>query len=224
MKRAKRSPIRLLAIGSAPSWLLLVAGGAGPSALGAEPPPWAGPTYLQVEAGGAFLQDTKFKDLTGATAGQLNGSFDPGARFDVALGYRFTDRWSAEIESGVAWNNMDTLGGAAADLAIYQIPVLLNGKYEFRTTSRFVPYLGLGLGPVINKLDQDVGLRTESAIAVTFGAQAMAGIRYELSERASLGLGYKFLASTEASFKENLQLRAERFLNHAVVVQLNWRY
>jgi outer membrane protein W len=225
MKRTTRSKLRIsLAVFPAGALLLWSTSLGTGRVSAASWLDWEGPTYLNIEAGASILQDTKFKDLTGATPGKATASFDPGVRFDVALGYRFTERWSAEIESGVNWNNLDTLGGVEADLALYQIPVFLNGKYEFKTSSKFVPYLGLGLGPLIHKLDQDVGIQTESAVAVTFGAQAMAGVRYQLDERTSLGLGYKFMASTEAEFKDNLQTKAEPFFTHSLFLQLNWRF
>src|SRR5712664_595211 len=87
-------------------------------------------TYLGFDAGVAFQQDVTIKDTGGAKI-----AFDTGFRFDIAAGFPFSDSWSAEIETGMIYNSVRSIGGMPLDaemgsLDLYQVPAMLNVIYK----------------------------------------------------------------------------------------------
>jgi len=179
--------------------------------------------YLNGDAGGALQQDVYDKSDGGTL------SFDPGLRADVALGYNINDSFAVELESGVIWNSVDALSGTplstygqSADL--YQIPIMLKGIYHLRT-GKFVHYVGVGVGGVASIFDltSHISGPNGSDADFTFGYQAEAGVKYMLSDRASIGIGYKFLGTLEHSWTlETFNLKTDPTYTHVIFASFNW--
>src|SRR5258706_15620008 len=97
------------------SSLLLTIGLAGLSsfAAGAQETRW----YVRADAGVALTQDTDLKEFFGPVAPGSKVKFDPGVRFSYGGGYRFTDWFAAEGQTGVMANSIRSMTGATVDNA-----------------------------------------------------------------------------------------------------------
>ncbi len=159
----------------------------------------AGP-YIHADLGASVIEDITFR----GPAGSLEVEFDPGLRFSFGGGYRFYPSPDVgvglELDTGVIWNSVDRvrLNGfsASVDGDLYQVPFLGNVVLSFEPTPQWVLYVGGGGGGIYGRISVDriAGFRVNiSDDGVEPAAQGMAGLRYQMSDRASLGVGYKFL-------------------------------
>jgi len=137
------------------------------------------------------------------------------------LGYRFTPNWRVELEGGYRPGQIEevTVGssGAAAicnispAIGACEAPegdltattLMMNVIYDFgNADSTLRPFIGLGAG--VNRVSTEYLGTLASARGVTVGAddtstelaaQAIAGLSWALSNRASLDLTYRYLMS-----------------------------
>jgi opacity protein-like surface antigen len=74
---------------------------------------------------------------------------------------------------------------------------MLDVFYTFPRSGRLQGYIGGGLGGVYGVFTGNgtglLGFQTD----FTFGYQAIAGVKYSLSERCDIGIGYKFLGTSD---------------------------
>ncbi len=148
----------------------------------------AGRVYAEGE--GLFLNtDVGASFVTGLPSGI---DVDPGIRFSIVPGYRLYNddlfAISLQLDTGLIWNGFG--GDAGGDL--YQVPVLAGFEYAFHTGSIVEPYVGVGGGGVYS--DYTVSSAFGGGDSSFDGAvQAMAGVRFKLSDSAEVGVGYKYL-------------------------------
>jgi opacity protein-like surface antigen len=156
--------------------------------------------YFDADLGASLVESVRFRD----GAESLKVEFDPGIRFSMSGGYRFelgpTAGFCLELETGVLWNQLDraSLGPLSASLDgdLFQVPFLANAILSIEPTPQLDIYFGGGGGGNWTRLtlDRIGGLRvggTENDVRPA--VQGMAGIRYHVNDRSSLGVGYKFL-------------------------------
>ena len=126
----------------------------------------AGPWYLSGSAGGYFREDvtasTTISNGVITAPGDVERSFDPGAVFNIAVGYRLPARLRAELELGYAQYGADTVTPMVAALPtlngvqfshptgsdLRRTMATLNLFYDLPVAGRFVPYVGAGLGAI----------------------------------------------------------------------------
>lgn len=169
--------------------------------------------YGRAELGGQVTQDARLLSFFGeAIAPGSVVKFDPGVRFAFAGGYRVTDWFAGEFESGVMANNIRSITGASLvdDAFFSNVPLLLNARFECPPTKCPVtPYLGGGLGLSVSAIDADridIGGTTMEGNMSTavFAYQAFAGIRYRLNDRMGLSLEYHYFATTDSSWEADI--------------------
>jgi opacity protein-like surface antigen len=192
--------------------------------------------YSELDAGAAFQENMATKEGTGFGGPSANVKFDTGWRVDAGVGYVFCPYFSAEFDSGVIWNSINTVGiqplspvGASAHLA--QVPLLVNGVFTC-PLGDFHPYVGLGIGGVIGIFESSsIPLSGPGAnpgygdTDFTFGYQFEAGLKYSVSQRADLGLAYKFLGTTEHQWRDNnIDLKTDGTLSHGVMATFTWHF
>lgn len=189
--------------------------------------------YLDINAGPAITQDTTVQQSPFGNTGKIQ--FDTGLRAGLAIGYKVTPSFAAELETGVIWNGVHSIQnntlstlGASADL--YQIPVLADVIYEPLHGS-FQPYVGAGLGGVAGIFDSsNIPLfappgASYSATDWTFAYQLEAGFKYAVSEKVELGLAYKFLATTDHSWTDSgVTFKTDGTMTHAILATFTWRF
>ena len=157
-------------------------------------PPPGDKLYLSFDLGAALQQDITMKDTIGDSE---TVTFNPGARLDFDFGYNFTKHWAAELEIGLAINQVRSsyfLGTDFMDVDLVELPIMLNVIYTQPLGRHFSAYIGGGLGGVFSDYSNEFGGTTESD--TTFGFQALAGVKYTINGRWDLGVSYKFLGTT----------------------------
>ncbi len=166
----------------------------------------AGRFYFNSSLGGSWIGSTTLTSSDGSFINPLNSGqvkFSPGVQTDIGFGYHINEWLAAELEIGVAFNPIDSIGGnggSGGNLTLFQIPILANVVFRLPTRSRFKPFIGLGVGGVQTELLDNDLFYGRSADDFGFAWQGFAGVRYELGSKWELGVVYKYLGTTERSF------------------------
>ncbi len=153
--------------------------------------------YLAFDGGAAKQQGITLSDLQGD---REKIHFDTGVRMDLALGHNITKNWAMELEMGLMANTVNysyTLGTDYGSQSLVQMPLLLNVVFTQPLGSRCAVYVGAGGGGIFSQYADAYGDSTPSAAAWAY--QAQAGLRVQLSEHWTMGLGYKLLGTSSYS-------------------------
>jgi opacity protein-like surface antigen len=186
-----------LAVGSAPVLAEEVAGSEEPEAATKSAP--------VTKPRGAYITG----EIGGNVAGAAETSVTlPGFRLSVAGGYNF-NRWvGLELETGYIYGSSD-------DTTVSQMPFVVNFVVRYEGKTKWVPYVGAGLGGII--VWGDSGGTSGTAGDGVY--QLMGGLRRVLNEQMSLGLSYKYLGYTVSSL-----LIDRRIGNHSLSLGLNYKF
>lgn len=189
--------------------------------------------YATADLGIAWTPDVELKEYFGPVAPGTELKFDPGVRFGAAGGYRFCDWFSAEIQTGVMSSSIRSISGADdVDAVFSNIPLLANVRFEFPSKCPITPYIGVGAGLSISAISIDEidldGTEVEGSDATAvFACQGFAGLRYDLNDRMSLGLEYRYFRTTDPSWDgDDLpgELRFSEVETHAVSFVFQYRF
>jgi opacity protein-like surface antigen len=150
----------------------------------------AGRVYAEGE--GPFLNaDVGVSFVTGLPAGVDS---DPGVRFSIVPGYRIYNddifSVSLQFDTGLIWNSINN--ASSGDL--YQVPFLAGFEYAFHTGTIVEPYIGIAGGGVYSDFNFSSSFEGDES-SVSGAVQAMAGVRFRITDSAEVGVGYKFLAT-----------------------------
>lgn len=126
-----------------------------------------------------------------------------GGQFDISLGYRPVPWLILEGEMGVSFNEIDSVGTwSYPDSSLTQMSFMANVVFEL-PMGRLVPYAGMGAGGVFSSLSfgsyyyyyysSSDGYGTDFVPA----AQVFTGLRYQISDRSTLGVNYRFLVTDQ---------------------------
>ncbi|HXR49061.1 MAG TPA: outer membrane beta-barrel protein [Candidatus Limnocylindrales bacterium] len=191
--------------------------------------PLSGKVYLSFDAGVALQQDITMSDTIGDSE---TITFDPGARLDCQLGYNFTKNWAAELEIGLAANQVKNsvfLGTDFMEVDWVELPIMVNVIYTQPLGRHFSAYVGGGLGGVFSDYSNEFGGTTESDS--TFGFQALAGIKFAINERWDIGVGYIFLGTTDHdvgpgwdSNGNPTEFKSDGTMTHSVLLALTCKF
>jgi opacity protein-like surface antigen len=159
----------------------------------------------------------------------------PGFRFDASGGYEFPlgkagNCVSAELASGVMVNQIDRIKfispavSLKPDGQIYQVPLLANVSCHHHFSNGITPYIGAGGGVIFNQanlgnLDGRTG--DESDLDVVPAYQGFVGVQFEMSENTSVGVAYKYLATSAPSWQG---VRVGDVRTHTVSLTLTFRF
>lgn len=135
-------------------------------------------------------------DETWSVGGGIGRYFSCNIRGDITVDYRF--------EANVAGENANPFTSLVGTryTGLTSTVVLANLYYDFDTSSsRFRPYIGLGLGGVHHSVSTGYGVSSMTAAPITIASgdgwhaagAVMAGFSLTLRERLNLDAGYRFL-------------------------------
>lgn len=151
--------------------------------------------------------------------------FSSGFSASAAVGYRFANNLRLEgeftyfnnsIEFASAQTPMTPVSGAAqGNVGLYSF--MANAYYDIPTNSRFRPYVGVGLGFYISRINEltatffpFVPLNPVNQTSETsFAFQFKAGVSYEISPKSEAFLGYRYFYGDVLKFNDPGNL--ERF-------------
>jgi opacity protein-like surface antigen len=176
--------------------------------------------YISGDGGAAIQRDafTTNTEVIGSISGELE--FDTGSVVNGAVGYSLG---AIRLEGAISYqkNDLDTwnvtsvtLGGTtfsgiAVPLTmkgdISTLGFMINGWYDFDTGTKWVPFIGGGVG--IAKVNIDVesilGVATtydesDTVLAYQFGA----GIGYKLTPTVTANLSYRYFGTGDLEFDD----------------------
>lgn len=197
----------------------------------------AGKFYFDVNAGVAIPQNAKIQS---APFNNETLNLDTGVAGGMDIGYNLTELFSAELDAGIFWNAIHSIGGTSlsnysAEANIYQIPLMANFIYKAPLKGAFKPYVGAGVGAAIGLFEASnvpglysplPGASTEfKSTDVSLAYQAEIGFKYSVSENADLGLSYKFFGTTGYNWSDNnTAFDIDKTMTHAVMATFTWRF
>ncbi|HEX4616857.1 MAG TPA: outer membrane beta-barrel protein [Stellaceae bacterium] len=196
-------------------------------------PSGPGAMYFGVEGGWTHLEETTDK-LGGL---KFKEHFDDGFNVGARAGYLWGPlRFEEEFNFGQ--NDLTRVSGAGFNLAAHgqrnRYAVMTNAIYDFPVGWIVSPHLGVGIGAV--NLHNSIGLNpiagfapcaagcaVASSSAWEFGYQAIAGIRYNISPALAFDIDYRYLATTDPTFKTLGGLKYDsEYHTHNLVASLTW--
>jgi OmpA-OmpF porin, OOP family len=166
--------------------------------------------YVGADAGGLLTLDTRVKEFLGPVAPDTKLKLDPGVRVGFVGGYKFTDWFSLEGETGVMANNISSItgGNIDGDATLANVPFLLNARFQLpHGRCPITPYFGGGAGGSATILDfQNHAEINGNHLSgndsdVVFAYQAFAGLRYAINDHMGIGVEYHYFATTGASYR-----------------------
>jgi OmpA-OmpF porin, OOP family len=165
--------------------------------------------YVGADAGGLLTLDTRVKEFLGPVAPDTKLKLDPGVRVGFVGGYKFTDWFSLEGETGFMANNISSItgGNIDGDATLANVPFLLNARFQLpHGRCPITPYFGGGAGGSATILDfQNHAEINGNHLSgndsdVVFAYQAFAGLRYAINDHMGIGVEYHYFATTGASY------------------------
>ena len=176
-----------------------------------------------VGAGGASLLDWNSQNPDNhSTALQLGQESGVGAF--GAVGYRWDDGFSTEIEGGLRGRAMSGVAEDATGRGAEQSTALLmvNARMAPPVRGPLKPYAGLGAGLAVVS-SQDHGLREDRDELAPAG-QAMAGFSLDVSDRTSLFAEYRYFKLLDEVRPAGSGASAQKDESHAGFIGIRVRF
>jgi OmpA-OmpF porin, OOP family len=132
----------------------------------------------------------------------FSAGYNVGVRGGYQLGaWRFEEELSFRRNNTVEFGNSDGTNGISGTRRTHSI--MTNVIYDLPTGRPITPHIGVGIGA----MDVFDGLSTSRIGQVfndsnwQFGYQAIAGLRYDINPLLALDFDYRYLATTESTFR-----------------------
>lgn len=154
--------------------------------------------------------------------------FDAGPMVGGAIGYEMGD-FSVEGELSARRGKIDKqelpFGTIDQEGYAQAIALMGNGVYRMSNSSAFTPYLGVGAGVAFLSVRVTTPgapeTRTNDTVAA---AQAFAGVSMAITEKADLGLEYRYFAAQRPNYEVDIGSADLGFNSSNVLLRLNWRF
>jgi opacity protein-like surface antigen len=160
--------------------------------------------YIGAQAGWTGLPyQTDMIDGLGPVPVQFNAGYNIGARGGYQLAsWRFEEEYSYRRNDVAAYGVVgDSTNRVSGNRHTHSI--MTNVIYDFAAGWSVMPHIGVGIGA----MDVFDGLKIPSRRLFfndnswQFAYQAIAGLRYEINPVLALDLDYRYLATTESTFR-----------------------
>jgi opacity protein-like surface antigen len=197
--------------------------------------------YVSGNVGGTFVNDSDLTESGPGISGEGVLEFDTGYGANGALGYGWDNfRLEGEIsyrEADISSLTVDsiTVGSVAiTSLGTFDVDgdasslgLMANAWYDFDTGTKWVPYIGGGVGgaQVTAQIDSiaNVSVGFDESDWV-FAYQAGAGIGYKITEAATVQLGYRYFGTSDPEFKTGGVTDEVEFQSHNIEVGFRFRF
>ena len=166
--------------------------------------------YIGAQAGWTGLPyQTDTIDGLGSVPVEFSAGYNVGVRGGYQSGpWRFEEEYSYRQNDVAEFGAGNSTNGVSGNRHTHSI--MTNVLYDLSTGWPITPHIGVGIG-AMNVFD---GLRVPGSGQLfndsnwQFGYQAIAGLRYEINALFALDLDYRYLATTESTFRiPNTSLR-----------------
>lgn len=149
--------------------------------------------YVAVRAGYGWTKtDVKrgdLKDYAPVIGAAIGTNIDRNVRVEAEYNYRF--------------ESDDKIKGAKAEMTAHTL--MLNGYYDFHNSSKFTPYVGVGVGGAYWDAETKLsGRKVYDKDGWSWAAGAIGGISYELTSNVNLDLSAKYTYIDAADGSHNV--------------------
>jgi len=158
--------------------------------------------YVEAEMGASYLDfDSGGHNSGGGIFHNIDDSSEDALITGIHFGAKLTDDFRADI----GFNHRSDLDfttnsyPSTPQFYFYKTDIediytlMFSLYYEPIDFKKFTPYVGLGAGGTWAKVSTNDGAVSGSSDKVNFAWQAEAGIQYDLTERFTLKLGYRYI-------------------------------
>lgn len=179
-----------------------------------------------------------------AEAGAGCGSGSQGFRGEITFGFRGKQDYDGEPHVYLGTLLGQPEGTVPADVddpihtSIQSHTVMVNAFYDFGVIRGFVPYVGAGIGAAYHQVDEvyftqnpNLTNRIEGNENVSFAWSVMAGLGYQVSDRAILDVGYRYIDMGKAKSGRvdnagfvNPPLELDNIAAHEIKVGLRYHF
>ncbi len=170
--------------------------------------------------GGSATAEIEFDKGLGVT-GAVGHSWD-NFRLEGELSYRKNDLDAVDVKTlTVAGVLFTALGTAELEGDTSSFGFMANGWYDFDTGTKWVPFLGAGLGVASINID------AESVAGVTvvydesdtvFAYQVGAGIGYKVTPTTTINLAYRFFGTSDPEFDDGVDKIEAEYSSHSILI------
>jgi opacity protein-like surface antigen len=179
----------------------------------------AGPCYIRADVGYSWSQAPSSEYVGNVDPSMFAQSLSDGWLAEAGLGCGTGSRgWRGELVFGLReekdfGGNYTDFSGPPVDprltTTIKSYTMMFNGFYDLGNMNGFVPYVGAGVGWAYHKMgdvysDLTPGIQNGED-KVSFAWALMAGVGYQITERAIIDIGYRYidLGSARSSHSDN---------------------
>jgi opacity protein-like surface antigen len=147
------------------------------------------------------INDPK-ESLTGFGSYKYGDEHDSTFGGALAIGYDFNNKTNIPVRAELEYAYRSDAEKGSFEARTQTL--MLNGFYDFRNTTAFVPYIGGGIGisSVKAKISSDV--ISASDTQTNFAWNVGLGIHYEVNKNVAIGLGYRYGDFGEAEISKNV--------------------
>ena len=141
----------------------------------------------QVKVGGSAIAPTQ--DTTVAALGNAKIEADSELAFTPSVEYFFNDNISAELLLATPISHDVLINGAEA-VKIKHLPPTLTAKYNFKNSTGFTPYIGVGATAFIVWDEETSGVLSGTKVKVKddYGYAAQLGFNYQPADAKNWGV------------------------------------
>mgnify|MGYP002737591259 FL=1 len=141
----------------------------------------------QVKVGGSAVAPTQ--DTTVAALGNAKVEADSELAFTPSVEYFFNDNISAELLLATPISHDVLINGAEA-VKIKHLPPTLTAKYNFKNSTGFTPYIGVGATAFIAWDEETSGVLAGTKVKVKddYGYAAQLGFNYQPADAKNWGV------------------------------------
>lgn len=167
------------------------------------------------------------------------GSGSRGLRGEVVLGYHGKREMSGEPDN--AWYKPTVTSAPENDplhTSVTSYTMMFNAYKDFGNYGGFTPYVGAGVGMAYNKLDDVYFTGNPSLVnaihgdnTLSFAWSVMAGVGYQISDRAILDIGYRYFDMGDASSQNgdtggnwNPRVNVDDIAAHEIKIGLRYHF
>ena len=180
--------------------------------------------YAGAGVGGNYTLDSSIKGSTIDTEAE----YDAGWVGNVFFGYAYGSGFRSELEVNRRANDVDSVRGSTAGTGeATSWGVMANVYYDFKNSTAFTPYVGVGIGGAMVDFDgiSPVGGSRIDDSDTALAYQGMIGVSYRLNDRVNLFGDLRHFATREPSFStvNNRGVDGE-YRNNSVMVGFRWSF
>ena len=141
----------------------------------------------QIKVGGSAVAPTQ--DTTVAALGNAKVEADSELAFTPSVEYFFNDNISAELLLATPISHDILINGAEA-VKIKHLPPTLTAKYNFKNSTGFTPYIGVGATAFIAWDEETSGVLagTKAKVKDDYGYAAQLGFNYQPADAKNWGV------------------------------------